>query len=165
LRTVGIDFSEKRRQTATEMGADLVVDPAVEGFQEQIIEFFDGRGADVVLETASVWAAIETSMEIVRDDGTVAVVARHTDSPTFNPVGHPYFNKRVNLRASIGYRPQDLRWNQMNSMKFTASMIAKGKLPIGPMMTHEFQWNELPEVYARLDQGDTDILGAVIRWR
>ena len=33
------------------------------------------------------------------------------------------------------------------------------------MITHEFNWRDLPDVYHRLDQGDTDILGAVIRWR
>jgi threonine dehydrogenase-like Zn-dependent dehydrogenase len=44
-------------------------------------------------------------------------------------------------------------------------MLAEGKLSIGAMITHEFEWSELPEVYSRLDKGDTDILGAIIRWR
>ena len=163
--TVGIDFSESRREVANAMRADLVVDPSDEGLTERIIDFFDGRGADLVLETASVWPAIKTSLDIVRQDGNVVVVARHTDSPTFNPVGHPYMTTRYTLRASLGFRPTELRWNRMNSMKLTSRLIANGSLPIDSMITHEFNWNDLPDVYARLDQGDTDILGAVIRWR
>ena len=72
---------------------------------------------------------------------------------------------RYTLRASLGFRPTELRWNRMNSMKLTSRLIANGSLPIDPMITHEFNWDDLPDVYARLDQGDTDILGAVIRWR
>ncbi len=165
FRTVGIDFSESRRQVAASMGADLVLDPAGDGLTQHVIDFFDGRGADLVLETASAWPAIQTSLEIVRQDGNVVVVARHTDSPTFNPVGHPYMTTRYTLRASLGYRPNELRWDRTNSMKLTARLIANGSLPVDPMITHEFSWQDLPTVYHRLDQGDTGILGAVIRWR
>ena len=165
FRTVGIDLSQSRRQVANAMRADLVLDPAHDGLSQRVIDFFDGRGADLVLETASAWPAIQTSLEIVRQDGSVVVVARHTDSPTFNPVGHPYMTTRYTLRASLGYRPTDHRWNRINSMKLTARLIANGTLPIDPMITHEFTWRDLPEVYRRLDQGDTDILGAIIRWR
>ena len=165
FHTVGIDYSQTRRDVADAMRADLVLDPAEDGLTQRVIDFFDGRGADLVLETASAWPAIQTSLEIVRQDGTVVVVARHTDSPTFNPVGHPYMTTRYTLRASLGYRPNELRWNRINSMKLTARLIANGTLPIDPMITHEFTWRDLPEVYRRLDQGDTDILGAVIRWR
>ena len=165
FRTVGIDFSESRRQVATAMGADLVLDPADDGLTQQVIDFFDGRGADLVIETASAWPAIQASLEIVRQDGNVVIVARHTDSPTFNPVGHPYMTTRYTLRASLGYRPTELRWDRMNSMKLTTRLIASGSLHVDPMITHEFSWQDLPDVYHRLDQGDTDILGAVIRWR
>ncbi|MCY4528225.1 MAG: zinc-binding alcohol dehydrogenase [Chloroflexi bacterium] len=165
FRTIGIDYSQIRRDVADTIGADLVLDPADDGLTQQVIDFFDGRGADLVLETASVWPAIKTSLEIVRQDGNVVVVARHTDSPTFNLVGHPYMTTRYTLRASLGYRANELRWNRMNSMKLTARLIANGTLPVDPMITHEFNWQDLPTVYHRLDQGDSNILGAVIRWR
>lgn len=165
FRTVGVDFSENRRAIADAMGADLVVDGNKNGFEQCIIDFFDGAGADLVIETASVWPAIRTGLEIVRDDGTIVVVARHTDTPDFNPVGHPYMNKRVSIRASIGYKPHDHRWDRTTSMKLTAELLSKNRLPIDPMITHGFGWDELPEVYARLDQDDGDILGVVIRWR
>lgn len=165
FRTVGVDLDHRRRTIAAEMGADLVVDPNDAEMHERIAAFSDGRGADLVLETASVWSAVETALDIVRHDGTVVVVARHVDSPAFNPVGHPYMSKRFSLRASLGYRPNDLRWNRTNSTALTAHLLANRKLNIDPMITHEFRWDELPEVYARLDRGDRDILGAVIRWK
>ena len=165
FRTVGIDLDDRRRTIAAEMGADIVVDPSDPGMQERVVAFLDGRGADLVLETASVWTAVETALDVVRQDGTVVVVARHVDSPAFNPVGHPYMSKRFSLRASLGYRPNDMRWNRTNSMALTARLLAEGKLNIDPMITHEFRWNELPEVYAQWDRGDRDILGAVIRWQ
>ena len=47
----------------------------------------DGRGCDVVLEAASRWEAIQTSMEMSANNGAVVVVARHYDRPDWNPVG------------------------------------------------------------------------------
>ena len=38
------------------------------------------------------------------------------------------------------------------------------RLNIAPMLTHEFAWHELPDVYRRLDEGDKSIVGTTIRW-
>ena len=50
FRTVGIDLSQSRRDVADAMRADLVLDPSDDGLTRRVIDFFDGRGADLVLE-------------------------------------------------------------------------------------------------------------------
>ena len=165
FRTVALDFSAQRRAIATQMGADLALDPREEGAIQRVVEFCGGQGADVVLEAASSWKAIRLSMDIARTDGSVVVVARHTDKPDYNPVGHPYLSKRLNMRTSYGYDPDGGRWDRARSLAMTLEMLEKGSLPIDPMITHRFRWDELPDVYARLDRGDTEVVGAVIEWR
>ena len=32
------------------------------------------------------------------------------------------------------------------------------------MITHEFEWDAIPEVYRRLDEGDSELIGVVLRW-
>ena len=52
----------------------------------------------------------------------------------------------------------------MTSMRLMLGMLESGDLEIGPMVTHEFEWTEIPEVYHRLDLGDSELLGVIIRW-
>ena len=165
LRTVGLDLAQNRREVAKKMGAQLVMDPTLDRVHEDIIQHFDGIGADLVIEAASNWRAVRTGLELVRQDGRIVVVARHVDVPDYNIYGHPYMNKRVTIRSSYGYGDEGDRWDLNRTLKLSLSMLAEGKLSIGAMITHEFEWSELPEVYSRLDKGDTDILGAIIRWR
>jgi hypothetical protein len=33
------------------------------------------------------------------------------------------------------------------------------------MITHHFAWQQLPDLYSRLDEGDRGLVGAVIHWQ
>lgn len=101
FRSVCVDPDPARRAAATRLGADLVVDPTAPGFEEVVQDFCGGDtasekrkagevnlpGPDVVLECASKWDAIRTSMDLCANNGAVVVAARHYDSPKFNLVG------------------------------------------------------------------------------
>jgi threonine dehydrogenase-like Zn-dependent dehydrogenase len=143
------------------MGID-VISPEDSNFQRQVLEWSGGRGADLVIEAASTWHAVRTAMDVAREGGTIVVVSRHTDKPDFSPVNHPYFGKDLKLLTSYGYA--DDRWDRMASMRLMLNMLETGDLAIGPMITHEFEWTEIPEVYHRLDEGDSELLGVIIRW-
>lgn len=164
MRTVGIDPSAPRRDVGTAMGATRVLDPTSPEFAEQMAEFCGEAGADVVLEAASGWDAIRTGLEIARADATIVVVARHTDVPRFNPVGHPYLGKRLKLVTSYGYPADGQRWDCRSSRALTLELLETGRISVSPLITHRFDWQELPAVYERLDAGDETLVGLVIRW-
>jgi 2-desacetyl-2-hydroxyethyl bacteriochlorophyllide A dehydrogenase len=165
FRTIAIDVDERRLAIARQMGADLVLNLAAPDFHEQINTFCDGHGVDLVIEAASVWPAIQTSMEIAAQRGRVVVVARHTDQPTFSPVGDPFLQKEIALLVSYGHPPDGQRWDRRRSFNLTIELLRKGRLTIAPLITHQFAWHELPQVYQRLDQGERDLVGIVLDWR
>ncbi len=164
FRTVAIDRVPARLEIAEQMGADLTVNASDEHCVERVIEFFDGRGADLIVECASVWPAVETGMQIAAPEATLVVAARHTDTPAFNPVGHPHLGKKLTLLTSYGHPPDGQRWDRRRSFALTVDLMARRKLTIAPMVTHRLDWHQLPEVYRRLDQGETDMVGVVLRW-
>lgn len=51
-RVIATASSEQKRETASELGADVTVDPAGERLAERLKEANDGRGIDIVLEMA-----------------------------------------------------------------------------------------------------------------
>ncbi len=165
FRTLVIDKEETRLAIARRMGAGLALSLDAPDFTQQVLDFTEGYGADLVLEAASTWAAIQMSMDIVSKGGKVVVVARHTDQPQFSAVGDPYLQKDITLLTSYGYPPNGQRWDRQRSFALTLDLMARGKLAIGGMITHHFPWQALPEVYQRLDQGERELVGVVIDWR
>jgi threonine dehydrogenase-like Zn-dependent dehydrogenase len=164
FRTAVIEPDDGRRDIALRMGADLAVSPAEEGFAQRIAGHFDGEGPDLVVEAGSGWSALRVALEVARDDGRVVIASRHTGVPDFNPVGHPFLGKRLELLTSYGHEPDGRRWDRRRSFALTVRLLREGRLVIDPMITHRFAWHELPEVYRRMHEGDRTIVGAVLRW-
>jgi len=73
-RTCVTEVVEGRAHRARQMGADLVVDPREPDAARQIADFFDGVGADVVLECSGSQGGIQTAIDLVRPDGRIALV-------------------------------------------------------------------------------------------
>ena len=103
-------------------------------------------------------------MDIARKDGKVVIIARHTDQPHYNLVGHPYLSKRLTLKTAYGYEEQGQRWDRDHCVQLAIDMLSRGELTIAPMITHRISWQELPEFYRRLDEGDFGILGVIVDW-
>ena len=164
FRTAVLDFSSERLEIAQQMGAGLAVSPNDSAVPEKVVEFFDGEGADVVFEAASHWSAVRSAMEIARLDGKVVLVSRHTARPEFNPAGHPFLGKRLNLVTSYDYPPAGHRWSRPRSLALTMHLLAQQRLNLRPMLTHSFDWCELPDYYRRLDQGELGVVAAVAQW-
>jgi len=164
FRTVVFDFNETRLKIAEEMGADLALSPGSENYLQAASDYFNGEGADLILEAASKWTAIELGMHVAGQDARIVVISRHVETPEFNPVGHPHLGKRLSLLTSYGYPLDGTRWDRAHSVALTLDLLRREKLQIAPMLTHEFSWEELPEIYRRFDEADPDLIGTVIRW-
>ena len=164
LRTAVVDREAARLRIARSMGADLAVCPDEADSVEQVLGLFHGQGADLVLEAASSWTAVETGMRLARTDGRLVVVSRHTELPRFNPVGHPWLGKRLSLLTSYGYPPPGSRWDRGRSIGLTLELLGRGRLDVGPLVTHRVGWEDLPDVYRRLDAGEAAMVGVVLRW-
>ena len=164
FRTAVMDVSQERLTIARQMGADLAVSPNSDGAVDQVLDLFDGEGADVSFEAASSWPAVRTAMEVTGLDGTVVLVSRHTSTPGFNPAGHPFLGKRLNLVTTYDYPSAGHRWSRRRSLDLTVDLLSRQLLKIRPMLTHRFSWQDLPEAYRRLDAGERNIAAAIIQW-
>jgi len=164
FRTVVVDRDPGRLEIARQMGALVTVSPDEDDAIERVVRLFEEDGADVTFEAASNWAGIRTAMEMTRTDGKVVIVSRHTNDPDYNPVGHPFLGKRLHLITSYGYPPEGSRWSEPRSMALTVDLLARRRLNLTPMLTHRFTWDQLPEVYRQLDEGDQSIVGALFDW-
>ena len=162
--TAGIDIETDRLSIARARGANIAISPSDERFIPEIGRVFNNEGADLAIEAASTWKAIETSMDIVRTRGKVVVIARHTDQPHYNLVGHPYLSKQITLRTAYGTEDTGQRWDRDHCFRLAIDMLDRGDLSIDPMITHHISYKELPDMYRKLDEGNLGILGIVVNW-
>jgi threonine dehydrogenase-like Zn-dependent dehydrogenase len=169
LRTIALDLDTRRLAYARAMGADLVVNPRDADYEARIAAFCGPEGVDLVVEAASSWRAIQTAYRIVRPRGCISVVARHTDVPDFNPIEDGMMTKEVLFTTSYAHPVMDappdlLRWTRPRDNQLLLEMFGKGRIDIGPAITHRIAPEEIPAIYQRLHEGDASIAGVVVEW-
>lgn len=164
LRTAVLDRYEERLATARSLGCHLAVSSESPQFSEEIKAFFHGSGADLVVEAASSQAAVQTGLELVREQGTLVVVSRHLRKPEFNLLGRPYFGKNFHLKTSYGHPSPGSRWDRAHSYRLSLQLLEEGKLNVEPMISARARWEEIPAYYDRMHQGEPGLIGVVFHW-
>jgi threonine dehydrogenase-like Zn-dependent dehydrogenase len=161
---VGIETIPTRKSIAQNMGIVSVFNPNDPDIQQKVQQRFGGNLPDFAIEAASNWSAIEMCQELVKEDGKIVVVSRHTDKPEYNPVGHPYFGKRQSIISSYGFPENNARWNRFNCMNLTIQLLKDNLLDITPLITDKIQWDQLPHMYDKLSTNPEKTVGVIVNW-
>lgn len=72
--TAVAELVEGRGEHARRMGADLVVDSKHDDVRQELTEFFDGTGPDVVLDCGGTESSLNLAIDVVRQDGRIGIV-------------------------------------------------------------------------------------------
>jgi (R,R)-butanediol dehydrogenase/meso-butanediol dehydrogenase/diacetyl reductase len=137
------EVSEKRKILATELGADIVIDPIKENLPAIIEKETKGEGVDIIFDTTGAPAALEANFTLVRKGGEIIVVGI-----TEEPATADFFTLVVNeltIKGSYGgfnEYPKAIEWlanRRITTDKIITSIISledlseKGfKVLIGP---------------------------------
>jgi threonine dehydrogenase-like Zn-dependent dehydrogenase len=99
---VAADFSPKRRELAVRMGADIVVDPALES---PYVKLDPGKRA-AIFECVGVPGVLQQMFEQVPRDARVVVVGVCMEPDTIEPMFG--IVKELSLQFVLGYTPEEL---------------------------------------------------------
>ena len=88
------DIDEKRLEVAKEYGADLCLNTREEGFKEEALNFTDGIGYEVCLETGGVPFTEILCMELAAPKGTVMFIGTPHKPVTLQPNEFEYINRK-----------------------------------------------------------------------
>lgn len=56
------------------------------------------------------------------------------------------------------------RWTRPRILLLLLDQIAAGRVVLDPMITHRIRPDQLADIYARLDRGDTSISDVIVDW-
>ncbi len=127
---VASDLVPYRRRKGLEFGADRVVDPTVENFEEVVREMTGGNGADVVLVGPSKPAVMQAGIDCAGQGSTVLLFMAPEPHVTMEIRPHQLFFNEISLVSSYSCGPDDTLE--------TLELLKTGVLSADTLITHRF---------------------------
>ncbi len=146
------DIIAPRLERARKLGA-LAVDAQREDAAERVRDFTDGKGADVVIETAGTLATIRQAAQMVRTGGVVVLVGLPPEDegpmPVMDQIAREYDIRTV-FRYANCYPP-------------ALSLIAAGRIDLASLRTHEFPLAQTEEAVKQVIEHKAETVKALVR--
>ena len=136
---VAADFSSKRRELATVMGAHEVVDPRTEMAMDAWRRL-DGRKRVVIFEAVGVPGMIDDAMRAAPRGSQILVVGVCMQADTIRPMRA--VTKELSLQFVLGYDPIEF--------KETLDRIADGRISVEPLITGSVDIAGVPQAFVDL---------------
>jgi L-iditol 2-dehydrogenase len=163
---VGVGADVARFPLCRELGAEACVDASRTDPVEQVLAFTGGRGANAVINTATV-ATVPASLQMCAFGGIVVFVGESTAEGK---------EARPNLaRPGPGAVPIDVNWMHLNRLQLRGSMaVPNGLLPLGhellkdnvfpveKLVTHIFAFEELERALRVVAERQDGVVKAAI---
>lgn len=147
------DLVEARLQKAIELGATEVINSGKEDALKKIEELTNGRGADVVFETAGSPVTIAQTPFIVRRGGTITLVGISAkEEITYNFA--QIMDKEATIKSVFRYR---------NNYPKAIAAVSSGAINVKGIVTHEFDLEHIQDAYDEAVNNKTDLVKAVIK--
>ena len=141
------EFTAPRRALAARLGADLVLDPAVENVAARLTN--EGGPPEVVFECVGVEGTLQQAMDLVARRGRVVVVGVCMTEDRIKPL--IAITKHLTLQFVLGYTPDEFRE--------ALEAIGDGRVDPSPLVTRTVTLDELPAAFRSLsDPSDCKVV-------
>ncbi len=141
------DIVDSALDLAKDLGADIVVNSHRDDPAKIAMEWTDGRGADIVFECAggpSMPQTLPQATRMVRRGGKVMMVGGFDEGEVSIPLEWQRIQmSEIQLIPSASFSYRDIYAEQGEVVE----LIAKGKLPVGKLITHKFKLEEINEAF------------------
>lgn len=123
---VVVDVVPSRLRKAQELGASVVINAREESVREKVLEFTNGRGVDLVFETAGSSEATQAAIEVARDGGKVVLIG-------FSPLTALDISKIVIKELSILGS-----WRYANAYRRATELLNSRAVNLRSVVTHRY---------------------------
>lgn len=147
-----VDVLENRLKKAESLGATAVFNAAECNAVEEILALTEGRGADVVIETAGAEITVKQTVDVVCGGGIIVMVGMTPkDEVSFNFM--KLMGKEGQVRTIFRYR---------NLYPVAINAIASGAINVKDIVSHEFDFDQTKEAFDFVVNNAKDVVKAVI---
>ncbi|WP_129597726.1 NAD(P)-dependent alcohol dehydrogenase [Anaerophilus nitritogenes] len=152
-KIIVVDILENRLKTAKKLGATDIINAKDVDVLKKIDELTDGKGADVVIETAGAEITVKQTVDVVKRGGTIVLVGMAPkDEIEFNFM--KLMGKEARLETVFRYR---------NLYPTAINAIASGAIKVADVVSHEFDFEHTKEAFDFVVENAKDVVKAVIK--
>ena len=144
-KVIAIEPNDDRREMATVMGADLLVDPTEVDPVATVLEATNGIGVEVVLEMSGNARAIDQGTRMLARGGRMSLLGL-PDGPVTLDLNDQVIFKEARLQGITG-REMFRTWQQ------TTTLLSTGRVDVAPVITHRFPLEKFEEAFATTASG------------
>jgi threonine dehydrogenase-like Zn-dependent dehydrogenase len=162
---IGVDPVKTRRDMALKLGTDRVLDPTSTPIAETIKTQTGGRGADICIEVSGAAPALAEAIRTVAYSSRVVAMGFFQGEIQGLRLGQEFHHNRIELICSqiSGVAPAaSHRWNKLRLWQSAVRLQHEGRLNLTSLITHTLDFQHAPELFATLDQGEPDMLQAIL---
>ena len=144
-RTVVVEPVERKRLLARELGADVLLDPAMDNVRDAVADL-TGIGADVVIECAGKTVTAHQAIELARRGGSVMMFGVCPIGQTIAVSPNDVYFQELNIVGSY-----------INPFTFTRaiSLLEQGTIRIDEFHLERFPLERISDALATLRRGET----------
>lgn len=148
------DLEDIRLAKAKELGADYVINSGKEDAIARIRELTDGRGPDVVFETAGSKYTIAQTAHIARRGGRIVLVGMSAEEEITYNFGQ-VMAKELEIRSLFRY---------VNMFPKSVAAVASGLAQIEKVATHEYSLSDIQKGFEDSIYKKNEVVKAVIKF-
>lgn len=149
--TVAVDLFENRLEKARELGAEHVLNSKEQDVTAFVSDMTQGRGLDLVFETAGNPETFSLAQKLVRPGGKIILVGNIAQ-----PVSVRFMElseREIDLISVFRYR---------NKFPMAISAVSSGKIPVKKLATDVFPFQEVQGAFMRALQEKQTVLKAIV---
>lgn len=148
-----VDIMEKRLKKALALGADGVITGAEENVEQKIRQITDGRGVDLVIETAGTEITTRQAISIAKKGSNIVLVGYSKSGEMTLPMSL-VLDKELTFKTVFRYR---------HIYPMAIEAVAQGKVNLKGIVTDIFDLDDVQKAMDYSVNNKTDIVKAVIR--
>ena len=146
-RIIVAEPSAYRREFASHMGADVVLDPEATGLREAVLDKTAGDGAGCVIECSGAPDVVSGVFSCLRKGGTIVQLGNPKGPLHIENVLPDFMQKELTLRTLHGRR-------MFETWETAEELLADGKINIAPAITHTFPMSRIDDAMRRILDGE-----------
>lgn len=148
-----VDIMEKRLEKAMELGADGIINGAKEDVAERARQLTDGKGMDLVVETAGTEITTRQAIQIAKKGSNVVLVG-YSKTGEMNLPMSLVLDKELTFKTVFRYR---------HIYPMAIDAVASGKVNLKGIVTDIFQLEDAQKAMDYSVNNKADIVKAVIQ--
>jgi len=150
---IGVTRSAWKRELAETLGADTTLKPG-DDLNKRVLELTEGRGADMVIESAGRVATLALAINLARIGGRILNFGIYTEKEGALPFYQLYYKELLIINA---------RAAKSDDFLPSIDLVKSGAVKLLPLISHEMPLDDLSKALETLESRTIDTMKVILR--